>query len=142
MIPAFAALAATLGLIALNFGVVAQTCLETQATGFNLQAVFVDPPATGPVSVPLNVIMINTVPLVSWDILSTATGVFTSEVLTNGGLFPMSTSQPNFRTNSLAVITGDSPTFVTTQFPPTPPQAYCITSNPFLGPNGPQLVDV
>ncbi|KAJ6553454.1 hypothetical protein DFH09DRAFT_1495769 [Mycena vulgaris] len=85
------------------------------------------------ISVPLHVNIVNTVPHVSWSILTTANGDFTSEVLTNGGLLPMSTSQPKFRTTLLAVVPGDSPTFVTTQFPPNSPSSYCIMPNPVLG---------
>ncbi|KAJ7498562.1 hypothetical protein FB451DRAFT_1384371 [Mycena latifolia] len=119
-----------------------ETCLSTTlATNFNLQAVYFTPPTTGPVSVPLHVVIVNTVTLVSWSILSTASDVFTSEVLTNGGILPMSISQPNFRTTSLAVVTGDSPTFVTTQFPPTAFPAYCIMANPVLA-TGPQTLGV
>jgi hypothetical protein len=60
--------------------------------------------------------------------------------MTNGGLLPMSTSQPNFRTASLAVKPGDSPIFVTTQFPPTAVGPYCTMANPVSGPNGPQAL--
>ncbi|KAJ6475654.1 hypothetical protein DFH09DRAFT_1217280 [Mycena vulgaris] len=116
-------------------------CLSTTGvTNFNLEAVYFTPPTTGPVSVPLHVNIVNTVTLVSWSILTTANGLFTSEVLTNGGLLPMSTSQPQFRTTSLAVVPGDSPTFVTTQFPPTSPPSYCIMPNPVLGSAGAQTL--
>ncbi|KAJ7098785.1 hypothetical protein B0H15DRAFT_945295 [Mycena belliarum] len=118
-------------------------CLSTtRATNFNLQAVYITPAATGPVSVPLHVAIVNTVPHVSYSILTTKSDVFTSEVLTNGGMLPMSTSQPQFRTSSLAVLSGDSPTFITTQFPPTAFPAYCIMDNPVLGPSGPQALGV
>ncbi|KAJ6475652.1 WSC domain-containing protein [Mycena vulgaris] len=42
----------------------------TRATDFNLQAVYFTPPTTGPVSVPLHVNMVNTVPHESWSILT------------------------------------------------------------------------
>ncbi|KAJ7482399.1 WSC domain-containing protein [Mycena galericulata] len=120
-----------------------EICLATtMATGFNLAAVYFTPPTTGPTSVPVHVTIVNTVTLVSWSILSTASGVFTSEVLTNGGILPMSTSQPNFRTTSLAVIPGDSPTFVTTEFPPTAVGDYCIMSNPVLGSAGSETLGI
>ncbi|KAJ7797312.1 hypothetical protein B0H14DRAFT_59419 [Mycena olivaceomarginata] len=117
-----------------------QICLNnTLLTNFNLAAVFVAPPPTGAVSVPLHVIMIQTVPKVSWSILTTTDGVFTSEVLTNGGLLPMSASQPQFRTSSLATNPGDSPIFVTTQFPPPAVGPYCTMANPLV-PDGPQVL--
>jgi len=120
-----------------------EICLATtRATGFNLEAVFFTPPTTGPASVPLHVAIVNTVTLVSWSILTTASGVFTSEVLTNGGILPMSTSQPNFRTTSLAVVTGDSPTFVTTQFPPTAFPDYCIMPPPVVGAAGTESLGI
>ncbi|KAJ6475664.1 hypothetical protein DFH09DRAFT_1217293 [Mycena vulgaris] len=116
-------------------------CLSTtRATDFNLQAVYFTPPTTGPVSVPLHVSIVNTVPRESWSILTTANGDFTSEVLTNGGLLPMSTSSPQFRTTSLAVAHGDSPTFVTIQNPQTAPPSYCIMPNPVLGSIGAQAL--
>ncbi|KAJ7129287.1 WSC domain-containing protein [Mycena epipterygia] len=124
---------------------VGEICLSTtRATSFNLQAVYFTPPTTGPASVPLHVIFVNTVTLVSWSILSAGSGTFTftSEVLTNGGILPMSSTQPNFRTTSLAVVPGDSPTFVTTQFPPTAFPAYCIMPNPVLGSEGAQSLAV
>ncbi|KAF7352419.1 hypothetical protein MVEN_01206400 [Mycena venus] len=111
----------------------------THSANFNLAAVFVTPPTTGPASVPLHVNMIQTVTLVSWSILTTANGIFTSEVLTNGGLLPMAASQPQFRTSSLAVKPGDSPIFVTTQFPPTAVGPYCTMLNPMVA-TGPQVL--
>ncbi|KAJ7498560.1 WSC domain-containing protein [Mycena latifolia] len=48
-----------------------EVCLSTtRATNFNLQAVYFTPPTTGPASVPLHVVIVNTVTLVSWSILS------------------------------------------------------------------------
>ncbi|KAJ7287144.1 WSC domain-containing protein [Mycena rebaudengoi] len=118
-----------------------QLCLSsTRAGDFNLEAVFVDAPETGPASVPLHVIMVNTIIKLSWSILSTASGVFTSEELTAGGLLPKSTSQPQFRTTSLPLVSGGSPTFATSQFPPPAAAAYCVMNNPQLGPSGPQVL--
>ncbi|KAJ7044772.1 hypothetical protein C8F04DRAFT_941764, partial [Mycena alexandri] len=136
-------------------------CLATSdAQNFNLNAVFVTLPTTGAASVPLHVKIVNTVTLVSWSILTvrpphfrgsvkwlmhppqSATDVFTSETLLNGGLLPVSTSQPNFRTASLPVKPGDSPTFVTTQFPPVAAGPYCTMANPVLGPSGPPALAV
>ncbi|KAJ7246532.1 WSC domain-containing protein [Mycena haematopus] len=116
-----------------------QVCFEsTLPDNFNLAAVFVVPPTTGAASVPVHVDLIQTVTLVSWSILTTASGLFTSEVLTNGGLLPMSTSEPQFRTSSLAVKPGDSPIFVTTQFPPVAVGPYCTMANPNI--IGPQVL--
>ncbi|KAF7302017.1 hypothetical protein MIND_00768100 [Mycena indigotica] len=86
--------------------------------------------------------MVNTVPKTSWDILSAGGGTFTSEVLTNGGILGSLTGQPQLLAASIAVIPGDSPTFVTQQFLPTSPAAYCIMPNPFLGPTGPNVLGV
>ncbi|KAJ7741005.1 WSC domain-containing protein, partial [Mycena metata] len=48
-----------------------QICLAaSDAQNFNLNAVFVIPPTTGAVSVPLHVKIINTVTLVSWSVLT------------------------------------------------------------------------
>ncbi|KAJ7368760.1 WSC domain-containing protein [Mycena albidolilacea] len=48
-----------------------QICLnKTLSANFNLAAVFVVPPTTGAASVPLHVLMIQTVTLVSWSILT------------------------------------------------------------------------
>ncbi|KAJ6560470.1 WSC domain-containing protein [Mycena capillaripes] len=117
-----------------------QICLSTSHSAkFNLAAVFLAPPTTGAASVPLNIDIIQTVTLVSWSVLTTVGGIFDSLVMTNGGLLPMSTSQPNFRTASLTVVPGDSPIFVTTQFPPTAAGPYCLMANPVLGSSGQAL---
>ncbi|KAJ7068678.1 WSC domain-containing protein [Mycena amicta] len=48
-----------------------QTCLSsTRATPFNLQAVFTSPPTTGPASLPLHILIVTTVPMTSWDVLT------------------------------------------------------------------------
>ncbi|KAK7054111.1 WSC domain-containing protein, partial [Favolaschia claudopus] len=116
----------------------AQVCLSsTLTTGFNLNAVPVTPNAP---AIPLHVHIIQTVPLVSWSVLTALSDtLFTSTLLTNGGLLPMSTSQPQFRTASLTTKPGDSPIFVTTQFPPTAVGPYCAMANPLV-PNGPQVL--
>ncbi|KAF7355708.1 hypothetical protein MSAN_01488600 [Mycena sanguinolenta] len=106
-----------------------QICLEsTISTNFNLAAVSVAGGAAA--SIALHVNIIETVPLISWSILTTASGVFTSEILTNSGLLPKSTSEPQFLTSSLAVAVGTSPLFITTQFPPTAVGPYCTMANP------------
>jgi hypothetical protein len=51
----------------------------------------------------------------------------------------MSVSQSQFRTSSLATKPGDSPIFVTTQFPPPAVGPYCTMANPLV-PDGPQVL--
>ncbi|KAF7332397.1 hypothetical protein MKEN_00121500 [Mycena kentingensis (nom. inval.)] len=111
-----------------------QTCVSnTRLTAFNLQALFVTPPASGPASLPLHILIVNTVPMTSYDILTAGGSTFTSEVLTNGGILGSLAGQPQLRAASIAVIAGDSPTFITQQFLPTSPNAYCIMNDPAFG---------
>ncbi|KAJ7121055.1 hypothetical protein C8R44DRAFT_877362 [Mycena epipterygia] len=105
-----------------------------QAVSFNLKA--------GLTSVPLHIYGVNTLPKVTWSILSTKEGVLDfNSVLKDGGIQGISDSQPYLISNSLAVVRGESPTFITIQYPGPASGPYCTMRSP-LGPGAPNVLGV
>ncbi|CAK5275312.1 unnamed protein product [Mycena citricolor] len=122
---------------------------KTSLSDFSLEAVYVNAPLNGPSSVLVNAVEVPPpVTKISWSILTVAPtdretlftaqsassgfdptmqGItYTSHHLTHGGLHPIAKGLPNLRVNSLDVVPGDSPSFITTQHPPPAPDAYCL----------------
>ncbi|KAF5378847.1 hypothetical protein D9615_006880 [Tricholomella constricta] len=106
-----------------------QTCVDTSAPSFNLVARFKNDPSF---SVPVKVITVNTVPKVGYSILSTCpscTTTWTYNTLENGGFIPKSPSNPYLQTVSYSLMEGESPSFISIQFPPPPLAVYCFMDN-------------
>ncbi|RDB19913.1 hypothetical protein Hypma_012960 [Hypsizygus marmoreus] len=106
-----------------------QTCLQTSSPNFDLLARYKDSPSS---TVPVKVIDVNTVPKVTFSVLSscvTCSSNWAYNTLVNGGILPKSTSNPNLQCVSLSLLEGESPTFVTRQYPPPPYPGYCMTAN-------------
>ncbi|GLB43799.1 putative protein xylosyltransferase activity [Lyophyllum shimeji] len=121
----------------------AASCTQTTASAFNLVARYRDAPTS---TILVKVIDVDTVPKVGYSILSTCASCISSwsyNALENGALLPKSASNPYLRTVSYSLVEGESPSFISIQFPPPPASGYCSTDHvvdlagaPLLGANG------
>ncbi|KAL4260293.1 hypothetical protein AB1N83_009543 [Pleurotus pulmonarius] len=91
----------------------AQACASSNVPRFNPLAVFRTPPASGSPTTPIRMIDALTIPHIGWGIFSA------------GGSTPVSVS----------LVTGESPLFVSTQFPPPAFTGYCSAADPAGGPD-------
>ncbi|KAJ7122435.1 hypothetical protein C8R44DRAFT_981540 [Mycena epipterygia] len=115
-------------------------CLsETRERPFTLDAVFYKSTA-GPMVIPLHILFVNAAVKVSWSILTTQRGSFDFEGLKDGGLQGISAASPYLIATSLAVVRGDSPTFISIQIPPPGLGPYCIMENPVIAPGVPHVL--
>ncbi|KAJ8502512.1 hypothetical protein ONZ45_g11694 [Pleurotus djamor] len=113
-----------------------QACQTSNVAQFNPLAVFKVPPTSGATSTQVAMIQVQTIPHISWGILSTGVGNggWLFYALQNGAIFPKS-SIPFPAPVSVALTNGESPLFVSTQFPPTAFTGFCSSANPAGGPN-------
>ncbi|KAF4575259.1 WSC domain-containing protein [Pleurotus pulmonarius] len=110
------------------------TCISTNVARFNPLAVFKTPPPAGPLSRPIGMINVNTVPHVSYGLLSSAgSGGWLYYALQNGAIYPKTTI-PFPAPVSFSVVPGYSPIFVSTQIPPPAYSGFCSMANPSGGP--------
>ncbi|KAG5644875.1 hypothetical protein DXG03_007516 [Asterophora parasitica] len=114
-------------------------CVEISNPSFNLLARSKANPASTDV---IKVIDVHTVPRVGYSILSASTGTsaWSYNALVSYGFLPKSTSNPNLNTVSFSFVAGESPSFISTQFPPPPIPAYCFTDNVVNPTTGPKLL--
>ncbi|KAG9224434.1 hypothetical protein CCMSSC00406_0009476 [Pleurotus cornucopiae] len=114
----------------------ALTCVSSNIPRFNPLAVFRDPPASGSPSAALGMINVATIPGLSWGIFSAGggTGGWLFYNLQNGAIFPIG-SAPFPAPVSVALVSGESPLFVSIRNPPTPFAGYCSAINPAGGPD-------
>ncbi|KAL0946020.1 hypothetical protein HGRIS_012297 [Hohenbuehelia grisea] len=106
-----------------------QVCTSTNVARFNPVAVFKVPPASGPTSLGIGDLDVNTIPHISYGIFSTGgAGSWVFYQLLNGQILPKGTI-PFPAPVSLNLFAGDSPTFVSTQFPPPGYSGYCAMAN-------------
>lgn len=104
-------------------------CTQSTATAFNLIARYKDRPTS---TIAIKVIDVNTVPKVGYSILSacpSCTSIWSYNTLESGAWLPKSASNPYIKTVSYSLIEGESPCFISTQFPPPPVTGYCFTDN-------------
>ncbi|KAJ8698712.1 hypothetical protein PTI98_005387 [Pleurotus ostreatus] len=110
------------------------TCISTNVARFNPLAVFKAPPPSGPLSRSIGMINVNTVPHVSYGLLSSAgTGGWLYYALQNGAIYPKAVV-PFPAPVSFSLVPGYSPIFVSTQIPPPAYSGFCSMVNPSGGP--------
>lgn len=110
----------------------APTCVSTNVARFNPLAVFKAPPPSGPLSRSIGMINVNTVPHVSYGLLSSAgTGGWLYYALQNGAIYPK-TVVPFPAPVSFSLVPGYSPIFVSTQIPPPAYSGFCSMVRGFV----------
>lgn len=106
-------------------------CISTNIARFNPLAVFKAPPPSGPLSRSIGMINVNTVPHVSYGLLSSAgTGGWLYYALQSGAIYPKS-AVPFPAPVSFSVVPGYSPIFVSTQIPPPAYSGFCSMVSSF-----------
>lgn len=113
----------------------AQACTSSNVPRFNPLAVFRTPPASGSPTIPIRMIDALTIPHIGWGIFSaggSSSWLFYN--LQNGAIFPIG-SAPFPAPVSVSLVTGESPLFVSTQFPPPAFTGYCSAADPAGGPD-------
>lgn len=106
-----------------------ESCTQTTVPAFNLVARYKDTPTS---TIAVKVIGVHTVPKVGYSILSTCPGCTSSwsyNTLESGAFLPKSASNPYLRTVSYSLVEGESPSFISIQFPPSAVTGYCFTDN-------------
>ncbi|KAL0947758.1 hypothetical protein HGRIS_013836 [Hohenbuehelia grisea] len=119
-----------------------QGCTSINVANFTLQAVFHDPPATGPPSVNLKVILVEMVPDRTWAILSacpTCCSEWPTFSLQNSVFLPRSIANPA-QLVSITPRAGDSPGFLASSPPFPGNQGYCTNEIASTAQNAPPLL--